>query len=227
MPQSGKAGGPGLVAKWLPNPGPIPAQGMIPPTRSVWSGLRDKAKAVLFYEPLRNPFMCNLAKKFWIGASQISGTSLNTPTEKAMMARYFGGGGGTYRLSPAEWDAAVRYYDTHRYKTGDASVLDDTKFPTASGGYRQGVAFAKYDDEPLDGLPGSATGYFDRDKNLVGLRDTFDFDGAPRGTGYPIPFLRRTANALAGKAVNLVQKDADTFCPGGSRPVRIRGGNRR
>lgn len=205
----------------------MPPQRFTLSPRPIWAALRDKAKAALFYEPLRNPLMCNVAKNFWIGASQISGTSLNTPTEKAMMGRYFGGGGGSYHLNPTEWEAAVRYYNTHRYKTGKVSVLDDPKFPTANGAYRQGVAFAKYDDEPLDGLLGSATGYFDRDKNITGVRDIFDFDDAPRGTGYPLPFLRPAANALAGKMVNLAQKDADAFCPGGSNPVRITGGSRR
>jgi hypothetical protein len=171
--------------------------------------------------------MCNIAKNFWIGISQASGTSMNTPTEKAMMGRYFGGGGGSYRLSLAEWDAAVRYYNTHRYKTGDDSVLDRTVFPMADGGHRQGVAFAKYEDEPLDGLLGSATGYFDRDKNLVGLRDTFDFDDAPRGAGYINPFLSRVTSYLAGQAVGLVEKDANNFCPGGANPVAITGGKPR
>jgi hypothetical protein len=191
------------------------------------SSLRDGAKAVLNYQALRNAFMCNLAKNVWIGVSQASGTALNTPTEKAMMGRYFGGGGGSYHLSPTEWDAAVRYYNTHRYKTEDASVLDKKTFPEPQGGHRQMVAFAKYDDDQLDGLLGSATGYFDRDNNITGLRDTFDFDDAPRGAGYRNRYVEKAASYLAGKAVGLVEKDANTFCPRGANPVAITGGRRR
>jgi hypothetical protein len=72
---------------------------------------------------------------------------------------------------------------------------------------------------------GTATGYFDRDRNLVGLRDKFDFDGAPRGNS--TNKLAQAAYWLGGKAVGLVENDANTFCPRGSNPVMITGGSRR
>lgn len=62
---------------------------------------------------------------------------------------------------------------------------------------------------------------------VVGLRDTFDFDDAPRGAGYKNPFLNRVTSYLAGQVVGLVEKDANNFCPGGANPVAITGGKRR
>jgi len=223
MPQSSKPSYSGLLARWLPDPGPppLPPQQKAAPARTNWSRLRNGAKAVLNYQPLRNAFMCNLAKNFWMGASRVSGTSLNTPTEAAMMGRYFGGGGGSYRLNPEEWKAAVDVYN--RY---GENVLAKTRFATPDGGSRQNINFAgTLGDDRLDGLMGSATGYFDKHRDLVGLRDTFDFDDAPRGRS-DNPFAQAVFT-IGGKVVGLVEKDANTFCPRGANPVKIRGGNQR
>ena len=223
MPQPSKPAHSGLLARWLPEPGPPPPypQRKAAPARTNLSSLREGAKAVLNYQPLRNALMCNLARNFWIGVSQVSGTALNSPTEKTMMRRYFGGGGGSYRLSREEWKAAVDVYN--RY--GD-NVLATARFATPDGGSRQNINFAGIlGDDRLDGLLGSATGYFDKYRNLVGLRDSFDFDDAPRGRS-DNPFLQ-AAYSIGGKAVGLVEKDANTFCPRGANPVTITGGRRR
>jgi len=218
MPQAVKPGYGGLLSKWLSNPAMLPA-----PLQNGWTRARNGFNAVMNYQPLRNDFMCNLAKNVWTGASRLSGTSLNTPTEKAMMGRYFGGGGGSYRLSPEEWNAAVRYYNTY-----GKNVLVGPPFPTADGGRRQNVNFTgTYGDERLDGLLGTATGYFDKDGNMTGWRDVFDFDDRPRGTGLGNGLPGRTADYLAGKLVGLPQQDAEEFCPAGSNPVTIKGGSRR
>lgn len=220
MPQA-KPGYSRLLAKWMPDPAQPPSRPGAASPRTVWSGLKDGASAALHYELLRNPFMCNLAKNFWIGASQLSGTSLNTPTEKAMMGRYFGGGGGSYRLNPGEWKAAVDLYN--RYGN---NLLSGKSFRTPDGGFRQNINFAgTLGDDRLDGLLGTATGYFDRDRKLTGLRDRFDFDGAPRGRSDNM--FAQAMYKAGGKLVGLVQDDADTFCPKRSNPVTISGGSRR
>ena len=126
-------------------------------------------------------------------------------------------------MSPEEMQAAVDHYNKY-----DQRVLRGTPFPMPDGGRRQNINFSgTIGDDRLDGLLGTATGYFDKDRKLTGIRDIFDFDDAPRSLGFGDGPLARAADAAAGKAVGLVQRDANTFCPGGSNPVRITGGGRR
>lgn len=218
MPQPTKTSTLGLLSKYLPIPGANP-----PPSQPVRKrGIMGGINAVLNAEPLRNRLLCNVAKNFWTGVSQLSGTALNTPTERKMMDRYFGGGGGAYRLSPAEMQTAIDHY--RRFPKFTVGNL--TKFPKRNGGYRQNVNFKNGVGEPqLDGLLGTATGDFDRNGNLTGLRDLFDFDDAPRSLGYGTGPVPRGIDAAAGQAVFLTQRDANIFCPGGSNPIRITGGS--
>ena len=67
---------------------------------------------------------------------------------------------------------------------------------------------------------------FDKDGTMTRLRDLFDFDDRPRGTGLGNGVLGRMADYLAGKVVGLPQMDANEFCAGGSNPVTIKGGSR-
>ncbi|WP_162875511.1 hypothetical protein [Sphingomonas crusticola] len=221
MPQPVKTDYFGLVSKYLSPLGPRPAS---PPRQTPSGGkhgVLGRINAVLSAEPLRNPLFCNVARNFWTGVANVAGTTLNTPTERTMMRRYFGGGGGAYRLSPAEMKAAIDQYRTY----GD-HVVSGRKFPMANGAYRRNVNFTgSYGADELDGLLGTATGFFDKDDRLTGIRDTFDFDAAPREVGLGNGRLARAANAAASQAVYLAQRDANIFCPGSSNPIRITGGS--
>jgi len=216
------AGLSGLLGRWLPDPlapaAPSP-QWLV--ARRGRPGILGAIARAATYEPLRNAAMCNVAKNFWTGVSYLSGTRMDSPTEKRMMDRYFGGGGGSYRLSPEEWKAALDYYRTYGLNT----LVKNTRFRERNGGYRQNMNFAGIiGDDRLDGLFGTATGYFDKDNRLTGLSDVFDFDSNPRGHSAN-PAIQ-AGYAVAGKAVGQVEKDANTFCPRGSNPIKIRGGNR-
>jgi hypothetical protein len=223
MPQPAKTDYLGLVSKYLSPLGPRPALPQPTAASAGNRGVLGRINAALSAEPLRNPLFCNVARNFWTGVANVSGTTLNTPTERMMMRRYFGGGGGAYRLSPAEMNAAI---DQHR--TYGKHVVSGRAFPTPDGGHRQNVNFTgSYGEDRLDGLLGTATGFFDKDDRLTGIRDTFDFDAAPRDVGFGKGRLARAANAAAGQAVYLAQRDANIFCPGSSNPIRITGGNAR
>jgi RHS repeat-associated protein len=174
--------------------------------------LASRVAAAANYQPLKNKAMCATARNFWTGASYASGTRFDTPTERAMMGRYFGGGGGSYHLSASEWQGVVSYYNTY-----SRAILVSERMPLHGGGYEQRLNFSgSYADNRFDGLLGTATGIFDPAGNLTGIRDIFDFDGDARGTGI--------VGWLGGKAVGLVEKDAQQFCPGGANAVSISGG---
>lgn len=112
--------------------------------------------------------------------------------------------------------------------------------PIRSGGPDAGIARSGYagplakwlpDPRPLpSSLQTSWTGLCNGVQSAMTCeplrdRDTFDCDDAPKGKN-DNP-AEQAALSLGGKLVGLVQKDADTFCVGGSKPVRITGGNRR
>jgi RHS repeat-associated protein len=89
------------------------------------------------YNPFKTETMCAAARNSWIAISYASGTRMNTDTEKKMMSRYFGGGGGSYRLSKSEWNAVASYYVTY-----GKSIAVENAQPLANGGYTQTLNFA-------------------------------------------------------------------------------------
>jgi hypothetical protein len=99
--------------------------------------------------------------------------------ERAALHRYFAGTGESYALSAAQMNAARNFVAAYPNTVGRAST------PDATGLYSRPINFGAYgtkggDAEMLDGLLGSATGWF-RNGELVGVSDTFNFDHKDRG----------------------------------------------
>ena len=101
-----------------------------------------------------------------------------------MLERYFRGGGGSYSLTPAERDAALKYI---RSNLKDTRLVQTPFRGTRKGQNSRYVNFAYwnplagYGGEPmLDGLLGSARVDFDGDEP-VRLRDSYEFEPGDRG----------------------------------------------
>jgi hypothetical protein len=206
-----------FLDKWLNPLGSSPTPQAAP---SWQKSLPSAVQRVLQYEPLRNDLMCKVARNFWTGASYATPYAEDTSTEKKLMSRYFGGGGGSYQLSPSEWNGLVRYYNNY---VGNKKAPDGDHVTKIPSGYRRLFNSSGVGADPrFNGSLGTSTGFLDKNLNLVGVRDVFDFDNAPRGHDNN-PAVQAGFDAF-GRLVNFTQRDADTFCPGRSNPVAIRGG---
>jgi RHS repeat-associated protein len=132
----------------------------------------------------------------------------NSPGEMKLLNQYFGGDTTPYRLNSPEWQQAKDYVAAHPDAVGGNPI---------EGHYtsRQ-IAFGMYsaDASLLDGLLGVATGTFYGDE-LVGIKDTFNFDFKRRG--------KNEGGVLANLGVLLVRVDA-AFCSGDTK-IPVSGGN--
>jgi hypothetical protein len=140
-------------------------------------------------------------------ASNLGPVAFNSASERSLLAQFFRGDTTPYRLSGAEMAQARAYVGTY-----GNSVLGTTVRPGAGGTTERSVFFGKFaSDAPLlDGLLGTATGIF-RGGNLVGIRDTFNFDFKDRG-GYPY-------GTFANAGVAMIRADAATCAGNVSIPV--------
>lgn len=140
-------------------------------------------------------------------ASNLGPVAFNSASERALLAQYFRGDTTPYRLSGAEMAQARAYVGTY-----GANVLGSAVTTRPGGVTERSVFFGKFaSDAPLlDGLLGTATGIF-QGGNLVGIRDTFNFDFKNRG-GYPY-------GMFANAGVAMIRADAATCAGNVSIPV--------
>jgi RHS repeat-associated protein len=141
------------------------------------------------------------------GASNFGPVAYNSPSEMALLTQYFRGDTTPYRLSGAEMSQARSYVGTY-----GNSVMGSSVTHRADGLTERAVYFGKIaSDAPLlDGLLGTATAVFSGG-NLVGIRDTFNFDFKDRG-GYPY-------GTFANLGVAMVRLDAASCAGNVSIPV--------
>lgn len=133
--------------------------------------------------------------------------SFDSPSEMELLKQYFRGDTTSYRLSGAEMAQARLYVSKY-----GRNVLGSAATTRVDGLTERAVFFGRFaSDAPLlDGLLGAATGVFSGN-DLVGIRDTFNFDFKDRG-GYPY-------GTMANAGVALVRLDAATCAGDVSIPV--------
>jgi RHS repeat-associated protein len=140
-------------------------------------------------------------------ASYLGPVTFDSKTEVGLLGQYFRGDTTPYRLSGAEMAQARSYVGTY-----GGNVLGSSVTRRGDGLTERSIFFGRFaSDAPLlDGLLGTATGVFSG-SNLVGIRDTFNFDFKDRG-GYPY-------GAAANLGVAMIRADAASCAGNVSIPV--------
>ena len=113
-------------------------------------------------------------------ASLLGPVTFDSKSEMALLAQYFRGDTTPYRLNAAEMAQARAYTATYgRVVLGNPTARKD-------GLFDRPIYFGRLGSEAplIDAMFGSATGVFNADGDLVGIRDTFNFDFKNRGS-YP------------------------------------------
>lgn len=157
--------------------------------------------------------LCSLAiRDAQILTSAAPFAASDTPSERAMLERYFRGAGGSYSLAPQERAAALEYI---RSNIKDTNLVGLPYRGTRKGRNSRHVNFAFWDPlagywgEPtVDGLLGRATVEFDGDRPIR-LHDRYDFEPGGRG-------------AAVEAATAYLRNSARTFCRNPA-PVAIEG----
>lgn len=141
------------------------------------------------------------------GASNLGPVTFDSANEVSLLGQYFRGDTTPYQLSNAEMAQARSYVSNYGNR-----VLGSSITKRADGLTERSVFFGKIASAAplLDGLLGTARGVFSGD-NLVGLRDTFNFDFKDRG-GYPY-------GVFANLGVAMVRLDAASCAGNVSIPV--------
>ncbi len=133
--------------------------------------------------------------------------AFDSASEMSLLKQYFRGDTSPYRLNNSEMAQARSYVGTY-----GASVLGSSTTTRPDGLTERSVFFGRQAAAAplLDGLLGTATGILSGNE-LVGIRDTFNFDFKDRG-GYPY-------GTMANAGVALVRLDAATCAGDVSIPV--------
>jgi RHS repeat-associated protein len=113
-----------------------------------------------------------------VASSVIGSPAFDTSNEKALLKQYFKGDTTPYRMSSDEFAAARAFVDQYPRAVSPQTIGRSPSYDLRLVYFgATGIA-----DRKLDGLLGTATGIFRTGtRDLVGIRDTFNFDFKNRG----------------------------------------------